>query len=173
MVGHFPLRCCVTCPICTTINCMLALDDLIGRRLILEHDRDAYALPHHLLRETLLHRLSHIRRRLIHRQLAEVLESRLNVRDEVTVRRVALHAVAGEDIDRARRYGLQVLSDLPQDYSATETVGFFQQLYDLLAPTASRAELLRLTQALGQLHYSLGHIEVATHWQQQQLESGA
>lgn len=149
---------------------MMALDDLISRRLILEHDRDTYTLPHHLLRETLLHRLSHIRRRMIHRQLAEALESNFNIRDEAAVRSIALHAVAGEDIDRARRYGLRVLSDLPQDYSATETVGFFQHLYDLLAPTASRAERLRLTQALGQLHYSLGHIEVATHWQQQQLE---
>lgn len=149
---------------------MTALDDLISRRLILEHDRDTYALPHHLLRETLLHRLSHIRRRLIHRQLAEALEACLGIRAEITIRQIALHAVAGEDIDRARRYGLQVLIELPQDYSATETVGFFQQLYDLLAPTASRAEMLRLTQALGQLHYSLGHIEAATHWQQRQLE---
>ncbi|HTP09580.1 MAG TPA: AAA family ATPase [Anaerolineae bacterium] len=149
---------------------MMTLDELISRRLILEHDRDTYALPHHVLRETLLHRLSHIRRRMIHRQLAEALESHFSIRDEAAVRSIALHAVAGEDIDRARRYGLQVLIDLPQDYSATESVGFFQHLYDLLAPTASRVELLRLTQALGQLHYSLGHIEVATHWQQQQLE---
>jgi hypothetical protein len=51
--------------------------DIHRRRLILEHDR-TYALPHYLLRETLLHRLSHIRRRLIHRQLAEAFEFRLS-----------------------------------------------------------------------------------------------
>ncbi len=147
-----------------------ALDDLVNRRLIVEGGDEAYALPHHLLRETLLHRLSHIRRRMIHRQLAEVYESRLEAQADISIRPVALHAVAGEDIDRARRYGLQVLHDLPQDYSAAETVGFFQQLYDLLAPTASREEMLRLTQALGQLHYSLGHIEAATHWQQRHLD---
>ncbi len=141
------------------------LDDLVSRRLVVEVDNEAYVLPHHLLRETLVHRLSHIRRRMIHRQLAEAFEARLNVQGPI-----ALHAVAGEDIDRARRYGLQVLNDLPQDYSATETVGFFQQLHDLLAPTASHAEMLRLTHALGQLHYSLGHIEAATRWHQRHLE---
>ncbi len=146
------------------------LDDLVIRRLVIESDHDAYALPHHLLREALLHRLSHIRRRMIHRQLAVAYESRFNAVADVSARPIALHAVAGEDVDRARYYGLQVLSDLPQDYSATETVGFFQQLYDLLAPTASREEMLRLTQALGQLHYSLGHIEAATHWHRRRLE---
>jgi tetratricopeptide (TPR) repeat protein len=146
------------------------LDDLVSRRLIVESDHEAYALPHHLLRETLLHRLSHIRRRMIHRQLAEAYESRLDAEADASVRPIALHAVAGEDIDRARRYGLQVLIDLPQDYSATESVGFFQHLYDLLSPTASSEELLRLTYALGQLHYSLGHIEAATHWQRRHLD---
>src|SRR5512135_1752197 len=119
------------------------LDDLVGRRLVVESDPEEYALPHHLLRETLLHRLSQIRRRMIHRQLAEAYEARLEAQADVSVRPIALHAVAGEDIDRARRYGLQVLNDLPQDYSAAETVGFFQQLHDLLAHTASREEMLR------------------------------
>jgi DNA-binding SARP family transcriptional activator len=148
-----------------------ALDDLVSRRLVVESDPEAYALPHHLLRETLLHRLSHIRRRMIHRQLAEAYEARLDTRADAPIRPVAWHAVAGEDIERARRYGLQVLSDLPQDYGAAETVGFFQQLFDLLAPTASREEMLRLTHALGQLHYSLGHIEAATHWQRRHLDT--
>lgn len=146
------------------------LDDLISRRLIVETDNETYALPHHLLRETLVHRLSHIRRRMIHRQLAEALEARLTAQIDLPLRQIALHAVAGEDVDRARHYGLRVLDDLPQDYSAAETVGFFQQLHDLLAPTASREERLRLTQALGRLHYSLGHIEAATHWHRQNLE---
>ena len=146
------------------------LDDLADRRLVVETDRETYALPHHLLRETLLRRLSHIRQRLLHRQLAEAWEAQLTDQADLPLRRIALHAVAGEDVERARRYGLQVLQDLPQDYRAAETAGFFQQLYDLLAPTAAREELLRLTHALGELHYSLGHIEAAAHWYEQHLE---
>ncbi len=146
------------------------IDDLVSRRLIVETAHGTYSLPHHLLRETLLHRLSHIRRRTIHRQLAQAWEARLTSHADIPLRQIALHAVAGEDVERARRYGLQVLYDLPQDFSATETVDFFRQLYDLLAPTASRQELLHLTHALGQLHYSLSHIEAATHWYRKHLE---
>jgi DNA-binding SARP family transcriptional activator/predicted ATPase len=149
---------------------ILILDDLISRRLIAETENATYILPHHLLRETLLQRLSHIRRRMIHRQLAAALEAQLTAHTDVPLRQIALHAVAGEDVDRARRYGLQVLDELPQDFSATETVEFFGQLYDLLAPTASPEEMLRLTRALGQLHYLLSHIEVAAQWYREHLE---
>jgi len=140
------------------------VDDLMARGLVLETPDEGLALPHHLLRETLLRRLSNLRRRTIHRQLAEALETA-----SLPLRQIALHAVAGEDIDRARRYGLQVLADLPQDYTGAETVDFLHHLHDLLAPTATPDELLRLTHTLGRLHQSLGHLESAAHWHRQTL----
>ena len=51
------------------------IDDLAARGLVMELPGEAaLTLPHHLLRETLLHRLSNLRRRTIHRQLAEAIE---------------------------------------------------------------------------------------------------
>ncbi|HLF26830.1 MAG TPA: AAA family ATPase [Anaerolineae bacterium] len=153
-----------------TDQALAALEDLLARRLVVETARETFALPHHLLRETLLHRLSHIRRRTLHRQLAEAVEHQAALWSDFPLRHIALHAVAGEDVHRARRYGLQMLADLPQQYTGAEIVDFLQHLHDLLAPAASPEEMLRLTYALGRLHRSLGNIEAATDWHRQNLD---
>src|SRR5262249_35552037 len=75
------------------------LDALLIRRLLVEAPGDTLALPHHLLRETLLARLSHLRRRTIHRELLQVLERYPTSQASVPLRQLALHAVAGEDGD--------------------------------------------------------------------------
>jgi len=144
-----------------------AVDDLAGRGFIVESPNEMIALPHHLMREALLHRLSNLRRRAIHRQLAEALEASPAL--QADLHHIALHAVAGEDVPRARRYGLRVLADLSQDYEGAETVDFVHHLHDLLAPTASPEEMLHLTQALGRLHQSLGQLETAAQWHRQNL----
>jgi tetratricopeptide (TPR) repeat protein len=145
------------------------VDDLAARGLILEMSGGMLTLPHHLLRETLLHRLSHLRRRNIYKQLAEALESRTSLDEDTLLRQMALYSVAGEDIPRARRYGLQLLPSLPQEYTGAETVDFVHHLHDLLAPNASTDEMIWLTRALGTLHQSLGHLDVADQWHKQNL----
>ncbi len=145
------------------------LDDVLARGWIAEAPGDMVVLTHHLLRETLVHRLSHLRRRSIHRQLAEVVEHCPALQRVLPLRQMALHAVAGEDAERARRYGLEVLAELTQDDPGAETADFLHHLYDLLAPTASLEERLLLTRALGQVHQSLGQLELAADFQQQHL----
>ena len=140
------------------------VDDLATRRLIIEPPDGGLALPHHLLRKTLLHRLSNLHKRTIHRQLAEAMEAHMSWEDGAALFQFAMHAVAGEDIGRARRYGLAVLPDLPQDYTGAETVDFVHHLHDLLAPSASAGEMATLTHALGTLHQSIGQLEVASQW---------
>lgn len=159
-----PLRLLRGFPGMDTDQLIASVDDLVARGLLIETHAEALALPHHLLRETLLRRLSQLRRRAIHCQLAEALEAA-----GLPPRQIALHAVAGEDLDRARRYGLEVLADLPQDYTGAETVDFLHHLHDLLSPTATPDELLRLAQTLGRLHQSLGHLEAAAVWHKRAL----
>ncbi len=156
------------------------VDDLARRGLLTETSGTLLALPHHLLRETLLYRLSNLRRRSIFRQLAEVLEHQAvpkaespqpqALQERLHLRQIALYAVAGEDVDRSRTYGLQVLSEIPQEYAGAESIDFVQHLYDLLAPSASPDEMVRLTHTLGVLHQSVGHLEIAARWHQQNLE---
>ncbi len=150
------------------------------------------ALPHHLLRETFLHHLSDLRRRTLHQQLAQALEAYASSANAspspgfsppasssppvglqppaaALSRQIALHAVAGEDIERARAYGLPLLDGPPPEYIGAEAVDFAHHLYDLLVSHLSPAEMLQLTRALGRLHQSLGHLEVAAGWHRQNL----
>ena len=147
------------------------VDDLAGRGLVMELSRGGMlALPHHLLRESLLHRLSNLRRRIIHRQLAGAMESQPPSESAKWLRPIALHAVAGEDVQRARRYGMSLLPDLPHEYTGAETIDFVHHLHDLLTPSASADEMVLITRALGTLHQSLGHLELAIQWHRQTLE---
>ncbi|MFL5656366.1 MAG: AAA family ATPase [Ktedonobacteraceae bacterium] len=149
------------------------IEDLVASGLLVEVTPAMFALPHNLLRETLLLPLSHLRRRMIHRQLAAILEACPALQKAFPLRQLALHAVIGEDVERARRYGLQVLDELAQDKAsmqATAFLDFLHHLYDLLAPTSSNEEMLRLTHALGQIHQSLGQLEEAISWHRQHLE---
>jgi tetratricopeptide (TPR) repeat protein len=99
------------------------------------------------------------------------MESEVLSNPDKWLRQIALHAVAGEDVHRARRYGMSLLPNLPHQYTGAETVDFVHHLHDLLAPTASPDEMILITRALGTLHQSLGHLEVARQWHWQTLES--
>ncbi len=146
------------------------VDDLLARGLLIEATDEALALPHHLLVETLLSRMSHLRRRALHRQLLEAIERCPALQARFPLHQVALHAVAAEDITRARRYGLRALDELSSSSPCAETLSFAQHLHDLLAPTASLDERLQLTRAFGQLHQSLGQLDAAKRSRQQQLD---
>jgi DNA-binding SARP family transcriptional activator len=145
------------------------VDDLAERGLVMEGANARLTLPHYLMRETLLHRLSTLRRRSINQELAEALEEWATPGAGVDLRPIALYAVAGEDVDRARRYGLRLLADLPKEYVGAETVDFVHHLYELLAPTASIDEMAQLTRTLGTLHQALGQLKLANGWHEQTL----
>jgi tetratricopeptide (TPR) repeat protein len=65
---------------------------------------------------------------------------------------------------------MMLLPTLPHEYTGAETVDFVHHLHDLLAPTAPPDEMVLITRALGTLHQSLGHLEVASQWHRQTLE---
>jgi tetratricopeptide (TPR) repeat protein len=140
------------------------VDSLVASRLVVESGDDMFALPHQLLREALILPLSHLRRRAIHRQLATRLDACPALQKNFPLRQIALHAVIGEDVERARRYGLRVLDELAQGNANTQTLDFLHHLYDLLAPSASAEESWRLALALGQVHQTLGQIDEAATW---------
>src|SRR5262249_9165367 len=80
-----------------------ALEELQSRQLVMERVDDTVDLAHHLLREALLRRLGRLRQRAIHRQLAAMVEMCPDLQRHIPILRVARHAIAGGDVDRARR----------------------------------------------------------------------
>ena len=87
--------------------------------------------------------------------------------DALSGRGVTVRLVGEDGIGKSR---LLVVTELSQDYANAAAVDFLHHLYDLLAPTASLDEMIRLTYTLGHLHQSLGHLEVAADWHRQNLE---
>lgn len=148
---------------------LTAIEELEARGLVIEAGAELVALPHHLLRETLLHALSQLRRQDLHHQLARIIEQCPALQEHFPTRQIALHAVAGDDSERARLYGLQILDELVRDNANTQTATFLLHLHELLAQTATPHELLLLASALGQVHRSLGHIEEAAAWHRRHL----
>lgn len=146
------------------------VESLEARGLVIETGKELLALPHNLLRETLLHQLSQLRRQDMHRQLARIIEQCPALQKQFPARQVALHAVAGEDSERARRYGLRILDEMVQDNANAQTATFLRHLYDLLAQTIAPDEMLRLTSALGRVHQSIGQLEEAADWHRRHLE---
>ena len=146
------------------------VEKLVASGLVVESGKDMFALPHQLLREALMLPLSHLRQRAIHRQLATRLDACPVLQKNFPLRQIALHAVIGEDIERARRYGLRILDELARDNANTQTLDFLRHLYDLLAPSASLAEMLRLARALGQAHQTLGQLDEAADWYRREHE---
>jgi DNA-binding SARP family transcriptional activator len=142
------------------------IDDLLTRGLLLESEPESFTLAHDLLRQTILQRLTHVRRRQLHGQLARKLAQGPAVTANFPLWEVARHAVAGEDVALARQYGLQILPRLPQAYTGAASVDFLRHLYDLLEPTAVPNEQMHLARVLGNVHHSLGHLSEALHWQQ-------
>ncbi|HEX8731368.1 MAG TPA: AAA family ATPase [Ktedonobacterales bacterium] len=145
------------------------VDDLLTKGILVEAADEALALPHHLLAETLLSRMSQLRQRALHRQLLEAIEQCPALQARFPLHQVALHAVAAEDVARARRYGLRALDELMRSSHSSETLNFAQRVHDLLAPTASPEERLWLTRAVGQFHESLGQLDAAKRWRERQL----
>src|SRR5205085_3915803 len=100
---------------------LTTVEDLEARGLVIETGNELLDVAHNLLRETLLHSLSRLRRQDIHRQLARIIEQCPALSQQFPARQVALHAVAGEDSERARRYGLQILDELVRDNANAQT----------------------------------------------------
>ncbi|GHO96423.1 transcriptional activator [Reticulibacter mediterranei] len=146
------------------------LDDLVHRGLVIESESDRFTLAYRLLRETLVYQLSDVRHRILHCQLVQIIEGCPIWRANIPLRQMARHAVAGEDAERARRYGLRFLDELSLEDANTETVAFLHHLYDLVLATALPNEILHLTHALGTFHQVLGQLDEAAHWHRQNLE---
>ncbi len=144
-----------------------ALEELFQRRLAVEQG-DAVLLAHGLVHEVVVRQLSRLARRSIHSRLASAWEQH-GASIPGAAEQIARHAVACGNLERARRFGLALLSDLPHLYTGAETIAFLQQLDDLVRPVASPDEKCLLAHVLGQAYRSLGQVDQARNWHLRQL----
>lgn len=137
---------------------VLALDELWRRRIVREQGDDAYDFSHDRIREVAYAGISNVRRRLLHRRVAEGLEALHSVELEPVAGQLAVHyGEAGQRREAARYF--QLAGDLAMKQNALREA---EQLYRrALACTDEQAleARLRLLIALDDVLSFLGNQE--------------
>jgi DNA-binding SARP family transcriptional activator/predicted ATPase len=129
------------------------LDELWHYRIIRDQGPDAYDFSHDKLREVAYESISRPRRRLLHRRIAESLETIHHSDLDTVSAQIAAHYEKAGLLSKAVPYYLQAAEVAQRIYANTEAIQAFQQALKLLQtmPLTTR----RLEQELA-LHTRLG-----------------
>lgn len=130
-----------------------ALDELWQRRIIREQGSDAYDFSHDRIRDVAAAGVSRVRRKYLHRCVAEVLEEQGAGQLDSFAVRLAVHYEAARVLEKAIIYYERAAKYAPQIYANYDAVPYLQRAITLLKilpenEERDRRELVLLT-ALG------------------------
>jgi predicted ATPase len=109
------------------------LDELWQRRIVREQGADAYDFSHEKLRQEVLASLSAAHRRLLHRRVAEALESSSVDEQDAASSQIAAHYEQAGRVDRAIPFYLRAASVAWRVYAHEEALSALQRAATLLA----------------------------------------
>jgi serine/threonine protein kinase len=118
------------------------LDELWQRRIVREQEADAYDFSHDKLREVVYTSLSAARRRLLHRRVAEALETVYADTLDTVSGQIAAHYESAGVADLAVTYYQRAGATAQQIYANAEALAFFQRAL-LLLETSPLSEARR------------------------------
>jgi DNA-binding SARP family transcriptional activator len=139
-----------------------SLDEAIAARLVIEVPSSCYRFAHALVRDTLYDELSAARRVLLHRRVAEAIETvhagRLDDYLPALAHHFARASAAGADTTRAVAYATRAADLALARFANDEAVVYYSQAVDLLAMVEGRKEsqLVQLRIALGEAQRRAG-----------------
>jgi DNA-binding SARP family transcriptional activator len=133
------------------------LDELVAARLILPIDQNQYSFDHSLTMEVAYREVAEPRHRMLHRRVAEVLESEHRHNLDAVAGLLASHFAEGQAPERAAIYALRAGQQALRLAAWDEAVGFLEQAL-AFTPEASRYEVLM---ALGEARQQIGQNALA------------
>ena len=139
---------------------VLGLDELWQRRIVREHGGDAYDFSHDKLREAAYAALSNARRRLLHRSVAEAMESLYAPALDAHLAELAYHFYEAGNWTKAQEYAQLAGKKALALYAPRAAIEHFSRALDAvehLSMTPSPA----LTRARGQAYEVLGEFSRA------------
>ena len=150
-----------------------ALDELWQRRIIREQAEDAYDFSHGKLRECAYTALSHARRRLLHRRVAEALESVHASKLDAVSGQIAVHYEYASLPQQAISY-YQLAGEVARKvYANTKAITSFRKALSLLETTSpgglQQALSAQLYEQVGDVLYLTGQNDEARGAYQQAL----
>lgn len=130
------------------VTLMQGLDELWQRRLIREQDRTTYDFSHAYLREVTYGAIGPIRRRLLHRQIAQALASMHAAALDPIYSELAIHYEQAGDLEQAVTCHQRAAAVARQRFAYAEVIIYLQKCRHLL-------ELLPITNARDVQHLDM------------------
>ncbi|MBI3910826.1 MAG: AAA family ATPase, partial [Armatimonadetes bacterium] len=149
------------------------LDELWQRRIVREQGTEAYDFSHDLLRQVVYSQLSPVRRRVLHRHVAEALEAEHASNLEAISGQLAAHYEHAGDGERAATYYEKAADAAQRVYANAEATGHLRRALKLLAPLTEPDQGARsaaLAERLGDLLHLSGQYAEAREAYQHGLE---
>jgi len=120
-----------------------ALDELWQRRIVREHGTDAYDFSHDRIRDVAAAGISRVRRRYLHRAVAETLERQSAAQLDSVAAQIAAHYETAGMTEKAIAYYQQAAKVALRIYANQEAITYLNRALDLLPtlpPSRQRAE---------------------------------
>ena len=144
-----------------------AIEELQAAHLIDPLPEDKYTFDHSLTLEVSLNDINETRRHLIHRKVAEALESIYQSDLDPVSGLITRHFLSGNLPDRAKTYAFRAGRFASNLAAWGEAIAFFEQALSLESDDTERA---RIFMAMGKAHFHRGDFSRATQIYQSALE---
>jgi tetratricopeptide (TPR) repeat protein len=135
-----------------------ALDEAVGAQLIAAGSDDSFSFTHDKIREVLYEELNPIRRRRLHRHVAEGLE-RNRERMHCAVEKLAHHYIQAGDHTRGLQYAKQAAADARRVFAFDEAIAAYSRARDCAEALGLIEEEAAQEEAMGEVY--MLHAETA------------
>ncbi len=125
-----------------------ALDEAVGAQLISAGSGDSFSFTHDKIREVLYEELNPIRRRRLHRHVAEGLE-RHCTRSQCAVEKLAHHYIQAGDHERGLKYAKQAAAEAARVFAFDEAIAAYGRARDCAEALGLTEEQLAQEEAIG------------------------
>ena len=125
-----------------------ALDEAVGAQLIAAGSDDSFSFTHDKIREVLYEELNPIRRRRLHRHVAEGLERRCT-QSQCAVEKLAHHYIQAGDHQRGLEYAKQAAAEAARVFAFDEAIAAYSRARDCAEALGLTEEQLAQEEAIG------------------------
>jgi ABC-type oligopeptide transport system substrate-binding subunit/DNA-binding SARP family transcriptional activator/tetratricopeptide (TPR) repeat protein len=131
-----------------------SLERLLASGLLVEAGEERFTFSHDKIREVAYGGLSQLRRKLLHRRMAETLESLHRGREKVVAERLAYHYEQAGDRDRALHYYLQAGQAARERYAYAAAITYYQKALTYLKEQQNYERAARTLMQLGLTYHN-------------------
>jgi tetratricopeptide (TPR) repeat protein len=135
-----------------------ALDEAVDAQLIVSGTGESFSFTHDKIREVLYEELNPIRRRRLHRHVAEALERNCD-KVACAVEKLAHHYIQAGDHEHGLRYAKQAAAEAERVFAFDEAIAAYGRARDCAEALGSVAEQLAQEEAIGKVY--MLHAETA------------